>query len=140
MHIKYLCLGLVLLISVFAGCTDPSSPISKIPTILIDHIEETGETKVYVHGIDDYRFANITIQINKASTTENFTYELHISTYLLKFMLIAYVWDEEKHYEYIANITVLNDDDQLKLEIEDTQHEEPVERSLPYTIIMERKE
>ena len=141
MHRKYVGLGFVLLLYLSVGCTNgPQSPISTIPTILIDHIDDTEETKVFVHGVEDHLFSNITIWINEEGITENFTYELHTSTYLQNFELNVLVWDKEKQYEYTGNIIVLNDNDQMKLEIVDDQHEEPVERSLPHTIIMERKE
>ena len=141
MHGKFLTLSIVLLLSLFVGCTNgPKSPLSTIPMILIDHIEETGETKVFVHGIEDTLFSNITIQINEDISTENFTYELHMSTSLEKFMLNVSIWDEEKQYEYVGNFTVFSDNGEMKLEIEDIRHVDPIETSLPYTIIVERKE
>lgn len=140
MHRKYIILGTVLLLTIFVGCTDgPKSPLSSIPMILIDHVEETEEIKVFVHGIEDTLFSNITIQINDESIKENFTYELHISTSLEKFMLNISVWDEEKQYEYTGNFTLMNDDE-IKLEIEDIRDKKPIEVNFPYTIIMERKE
>ncbi len=138
---KYLSLGVVLLLCFFIGCTNgPKSPLSTIPMVLIDHVEETEETKVYVHGIDDTLFSNITIQINEKSLMENFTYELHMPTSLKKFVLNVSVWDEEKEYIYTGNFTLFSEDDQIKLEIQDFRHKEPIESSLPYTIIVERKE
>ena len=137
---KYLGLNIVLLISLLVGCTNPpESPISAIPTILIDHIDETHETKVFVHGIDAHLFSNITIQINNVSITENFTYELHTSTSLNTFNLNVSVWDKQKEYEYIGNITVFKNNGEMKLEILDMDHKDPSEESLPYNIIMERK-
>jgi hypothetical protein len=141
MHGKYLTLSIVLLLSLFVGCTNgPESPLSTIPMILIDHIEETKETKIFVHGIEDTLFSNITIQINEDTSTENFTYELHMSTSLEKFMLNVSIWDEEKQYEYIGNFTVFSDKGEMKLEVQDIRHVDPIETSLPYTIIVERKE
>lgn len=138
---KYLSLGVVLLLCFFIGCTNgPKSPLSTIPTILIDHVEETEETKVYVQGIDDTLFSNITIQINEKSVMENFTYELHMPTLLKKFVLNVSVWDEDKDYAYTGNFTLFSEDDQIKLEVQDFRHKEPVESTLPYTIIVERKE
>lgn len=138
---KYLSLGVVLLLCFFIGCTNgPKSPLSAIPTILIDHVEETEETKVYVHGIDDTLFSNITIQINEKSVMENFTYELHMPTSLKKFVLNVSVWDEDKEYIYTGNFTLFSEDDQIKIEVQDFRHKDPTESSLPYTIIVERKE
>ncbi|UCF08025.1 MAG: hypothetical protein JSW28_10360 [Thermoplasmata archaeon] len=133
--------GLVLLLCFFAGCTNgPPSPLSSIPMLLIDHIEENKETKVYVHGLDDYRFSNITIQINNVTATENFTYALHLTTILDRFILNVSVWDDLKQYEYAANLTILTEDNEITLQIEDERHDDTIERSLPYTLIMERKE
>ncbi|MEE9151700.1 MAG: hypothetical protein V3U20_07715 [Thermoplasmata archaeon] len=141
MQRKHLSLSIVLFLSFLTGCIEsPESPISAIPVILIDHIEETEETKAFVHGIDDHLYSNITIQINEEKITENFTYQLHLSTSLRKFVMNVSVWHEEKQYEYRGNFTLLRDDGQITLEIEDFRHKDPVEGSLPYTIIMERKE
>jgi len=141
MQVKYLSLGVVILLTFFIGCSEgPESPLSTIPTILIDHVEKTKETKVFVHGIDDTLFSNITIQINNETICENFTYELHYFTSLNKFILNISVWYEEKLYEYSGNFTVFEDKDEMKLEIEDVRHKQSIERSFPYTIIMERKE
>ncbi|UCG68225.1 MAG: hypothetical protein JSV09_10405 [Thermoplasmata archaeon] len=141
MHRKYLGLSIILFLAFFLGCVDaPKSPVSKIPTILIDHIEETEETKVFVHGIENHLFSNITIEINDVRVTENFTYELHAASHLHKFMLNVTVWEEKKEYEYRGNFTVIEDDDQKTLEIQDIRHEDSIKRSFPYTIIMERKE
>ena len=141
MHRKYLVFGIVILLFLMAGCIEePQSPLSSIPMILIDYIEETEETKVFVHGIDDHLFSNMTIQINEESICENFTYELHLSTTLEKFMLNITVWHKDKEYEYIGNLTLIEDDDEIILEIEDKRHEKPIKRSFSYSIIMERKE
>ncbi len=138
---KFVLFSTVLLVSLFAGCDNPpESPISTIPKILIDHIEETEEIKVFVHGIDDHLFSNISIQIDEVRITENFTYELHASTLQENFELMVSVWDKQKHYEYSSNITVFEDDDEIKMEVLGTDNNEPTEKSFPYTIIMERKE
>jgi hypothetical protein len=141
MQRKYLSLGIILLLTFFPGCVDPpKSPVSKIPTILIDHIDETEEIKVYVHGIENHLFSNITIQINNASVTENFTYALHIASHLHDFVLNVSVWEEDKEYEYTGNFSILEDNEEKTLEIQDIRHKNPIKRSFPYTIIMERKE
>ena len=141
MQRKHLSLSIILFLSFLMGCIEgPESPLSAIPVILMDHIEETEETKAFVHGIDDHLYSNITIQINEEKITENFTYQLHMSTSLRKFAMNVSVWNEEKQYEYRGNFTLLRDDGRITLEIEDFRHKDPVEDSLPYTIIMERKE
>lgn len=141
MQRKYLGLSIVLLLSFFIGCIEgPTSPISTIPRILIDHIEDTGETKIFVCGIEDHLYSNITIEISEESVFENFTYELHMSTRRETFLLNVSVWDEQKQYEYSGNIAIVTDNDQIQLEITDDRHKEPIEKSFPYTIIMERKE
>jgi hypothetical protein len=123
-----------------AGCTQgPPSPLSSLPTILIDHIEETEETKIYVQGIENTLYGNITIQLNNETVTENLTYSLHLTTTLHKFTLNITAWYELKEYDYTGNFTLIEDEDEIILEILDTRHDNPIERSLPYTLIMERK-
>lgn len=141
MHRKLVSLGFIIFVCSFSGCIDtPPSPLSSIPRILLDHITETEETKVYVHGLDDHLFSNITIEINNATITENYTYSLHLTTKLEEFALNVTVWHELKEYEYRGNLSILHEDDQITLQIEDEKHDDPIERSLPYTTIMERKE
>jgi hypothetical protein len=133
-------MGIVIFLFVLAGCTQgPPSPLSSLPTILIDHIEETEETKVFVQGIENTLYGNITIQLNNETVTENFTYGLHITTNLHKFILNITVWYELKEYDYTGNFTLLEEDNEITLEIVDARHDDPIERSAPYTIIMERK-
>lgn len=140
MQNKISILGILIFFFIMAGCTDgPPSPLSTIPTILVDHIEETEETKVYVHGLDDTFYGNITIQLNNVTAHENFTYGLHSSTNLHKFILNVTVWYELKEYEYNGNFTLLEENNEITLEIVDDRHDNPIERSAPYTIIMERK-
>ena len=138
---KLVSLGFIIFICSFSGCVEPPpSPLGSIPRILIDHIGEDEETKVYVHGLDDHLFSNITMQINGNSVTENYTYALHLTTTLEKFALNITIWDELKEYQYMGNFTVLHNDDEITLEIQDDRNEEPIKRSLPYKMIMERKE
>lgn len=132
--------GMVLFLVLVAGCIEgPDSPLSTIPTILIDYIEDTEETKIFVQGIENTRYGNITIQVNNETIRENDTYSLHMSTKIHKFALNVSVWFKLKEYEYTGNITVVEKDEQISLEIEDTDHDNPIKRSLPYTKIMERK-
>lgn len=133
-------MGIALFLVLMAGCIEgPDSPLSTIPTILIDHFEDSAETKVFINGIDNTHYNNITIQINDDTVNENDTYSLHLSTDLSKFSLNVTVWFKLKEYEYKGNITVLKEDEHISLEIEDTDHDNPIKRSLPYTKIMERK-
>ena len=138
---KLVSLGFIIFICSFSGCIDtPPSPLGSIPRILVDHIEEDEETKIYVHGLDDHLFSNITIKINSNSVTENYTYALHLTTTLHKFAVNITIWDELKEFQYMGNFTVLHNDDEITLEIQDDRNEDPIKRSLPYKMIMERKE
>jgi hypothetical protein len=136
---KFLGLGVIFLLFILTGCTEDQPPLSGIPTILIDHIEETEETKVFVQGIDDRLFSNITIEINDTSITENYTYQLHISTSLEYFNLNVSVWDKEKEYEYSGNITLYDDNGNIKMQIKETGEDKYEKESFPHKIIMERK-
>lgn len=133
-------ISIIVLLILLAGCTTgPSSPLSSIPTILIDHIEDTKETKIYVHGIEDTLFGNITLQINNDTMLENFTYSLQRSTLLDKFFLNVTVWYKMKEYEYKGNFTLIKEDNEISFDIVDDRHDNPINRNAPYTIIMERK-
>lgn len=136
---KFLGLGVIFLLFILTGCTEDPPPLSGIPTILIDFIEETEETKVFVQGIDDRLFSNITIEINDTSVTENYTYQLHISTSLEYFNLYVSVWDKEKEYEYSGNITLYDDNGDIKMQIKETGEDKYEKESFPHKIIMERK-
>jgi hypothetical protein len=140
MRRKLSSVGIVLFLVLVAGCIGgPDSPLSTIPTILIDHIEDTQETKVYVQGIENTLFGNITIQINDGTLRENHTYSLHMSTKLNKFALNVTVWFKLKEYQYTGNITISEEDNEIELEILDDRHDNPIKRTPPYTIIMERR-
>ncbi len=133
-------ISIVLFLVLVAGCIEgPDSPLSTIPTILINHVEETEETKIFIQGIENTFFGNITIQINNETVRENNTYSLHHATDLTRFVLNVTVWFKLKEYEYHGNISLLEEDGELELEIEDERHDNPIKRSLPYTFIMERK-
>jgi hypothetical protein len=133
-------ISIIVFLVMLAGCTGgPPSPLSSIPTILIDHIEDTEETKIYVHGIDDTLYGNITIQINNETKLENFTYSLQTNTVLNKFFLNVTVWYKMKEYEYNGNLTLVEEDGDTSFDIVDDRHDNPINRNAPYTIIMERK-
>lgn len=133
-------ISIIVFLVLLAGCTEgPPSPLSSIPTILIDHIEDIEETKIYVHGIEDTLYGNITIQINSETELENFTYSLQTSTILNKFFINVTVWYKVKEYEYNGNFTLIEDNGQISFEIVDDRHDNPIKRNAPYTIIMERK-
>jgi hypothetical protein len=106
---------------------------------MIDYIEETEESKVFVHGIDDRLYSNITIRINDTSFTENYTYQLHLSTSLEYFFLHVSVWDKQKEYEYSGNISLFDDKGEMKMHIRETGEDKYVKESFPHKIIMERK-
>jgi hypothetical protein len=139
MHWKYLSLGVIFFLLLLPGCTENQPPLSGIPTILIDYIEESEETKVFIHGIDDRLYSNITIRINETSVIENYTYQLHLSTSLEYFNLYVSVWDKQKEYEYSGNITLFDDKGEIKMQIKETKDDKYVKESFPHKIIMERK-
>ena len=139
MRWKYLSLGVIFFLLLLTGCTDNQPPLSGIPTILIDYIEEAEETKVFLHGIDDRLYSNITIRINDTSVTENYTYQLHMSTSFEYFILYVSVWDKQKEYEYSGNISLFDDKGEMKMQIKETGDDKDNKESFPHKIIMERK-
>ncbi|UCE37178.1 MAG: hypothetical protein JSW00_17140 [Thermoplasmata archaeon] len=140
MPYKYLSLGVVFFLFILTGCTENQPPLSGIPTILIDYIEETEETKIFIRGIDDRLFSNITIRIKDESLEENYTYESHMSTSLEAFLLHVSVWDKQKEYEYKGTIRLFDDDGEMKMYIKKSGDNHEVEKTFPHKIIMERKE
>ena len=89
------------------------SPISSIPSLLIDHHED--KTEIFVHGLNDFRYTNITLRV----TAENFTQErtredaffIYFSTSVFNFTLNNFtlnitVWNKNKQYSFNGSIQV----------------------------------
>ncbi|MCK4717155.1 MAG: hypothetical protein KAT70_00690, partial [Thermoplasmata archaeon] len=90
-----------------------ATPITKTPVLLIDHADNA--TKIYVIGIEDTRYNNITINITGVNSTEvdpywnstvtnTFVWSATLSNATTNFTLSTEVW--YRGYSYALNATV----------------------------------
>ena len=110
---------LVLLIIITPRFIGRDQGIAAVPELLVDHVEN--QTKVYVKGIGDYRYPNITIQIIYPGPSgpvellqrDTFTYfsNVSISDNLTKeFDLNVSLYVGKLEYQYNCSISIVMDD------------------------------
>ena len=145
---KAIIVALVVLISIsMAGCTNPPSPPgSEIPMVIIDYVSsfkydnvEKNHTIIYVHGLDEIRYENITIKIdNKTVAKRNHTYSLEHTTNLNKFNLTVDVYhnnnNKERYFNFNATFEI-SDKKKIMYEITypDLERKEVEKDELPYS-------
>jgi hypothetical protein len=122
------------------------SPISSIPSLLIDYHED--ETEIFVHGLNDFRYTNITLRVTADNTTqERFredAYFIYYNTTDLNFTLNITVWNKNKQYSFNGSIQVANDTESTKVltlyEVTKTRINDYMltETGLPWKKFMER--
>jgi len=93
------------------------SPVASIPQILIDYNDD--QTDIYVHGMYDYKYTNITMQIFVGDETfersrEN-VYSLNYNTSADEFGVNITVWNKKKAYSFNATIKKASPDEAPKL-------------------------
>lgn len=94
------------------GClSSPEPPISRIPKVLIDYIDDEGIFSVYVHGTSECRYRNVRISIDNSTIfDENYTYYGAYrtnKTYFNMSIEVTYLKDAEAtpdHYFYNATV------------------------------------
>ena len=128
-----------LALAVWQGGKDPFvSPVSSIPSLLIDHtINEAGvnETEIYVHGLNDFRYTNMTVRI----TGENQTFErlreqayfIYYNLSMANFTINVTVWNKNKEYTFNGSVQVAPPDEAPKVL---TLYEEKKDRINTYTL------
>ncbi|MEM2869607.1 MAG: hypothetical protein QW379_04185 [Thermoplasmata archaeon] len=100
---------LCLILAFFGGSRNIfESPISSLPSLLIDHYDN--QTEVYVHGLNEFRYTNMTVWVSDGTTEfmryrEN-TYFIYLNTTLTNFTLNVTVWNKKKAYVFQADIRV----------------------------------
>ena len=104
-------LATVLVATVAAGCIQESrSPfreISSIPKFIFDHIPEDGVSIFYIHGLDDTRYANVTVGINNMTYTELDVYSVHLKIHDLREMdVFLEAYSGTRRYILDLNITI----------------------------------
>lgn len=123
----------IIITSAFLGCIgNPPSPISSIPKAIIDYAD--AEFKVYIHGVDDYKYNNIKISINNSLVlNENNTRGEKVNTTSKQFSLNITVIFDKDIYQYNGNITFLND---KKIKVLEKNKER--EEEIPYITFLEK--
>lgn len=107
----------VLVAMAFMGCLRPdpnfNSPITTWPKISVDFVDNV--TKVYVKGLNDYRYENITMRefhgnLSYMNSSETHTYVMYRSFKQREFILNITVWDKQtdkvKIFTFEGNFTV----------------------------------
>ncbi len=108
-------LAAVLLIAGATGClSSPEPPISKIPKVLIDYIDEENIFSIYVHGTSECKYRNVRIYVEDALVfNENYTFYGAYRTNETEFNItieVVYQEDPAKeptHYFYNASIQLM---------------------------------
>jgi hypothetical protein len=98
------------------------SPVASIPSILIDYnINETGfcETEIYIHGMNDFRYSNISMRVtthnDSFERTREDTYYIFCSTTAENFTVNVTVWNKNRGYSFNASFQVSNTTEATKL-------------------------
>ncbi len=135
---------LVVLFAVsISGCLKQGGiypPISEVPQVLIDYVENT--TKIYLRGVGDYRYDAMNISVyDRAGNTytnvsENNTYFLSSTTTSLNFSLTLECWSSGGHFYYLGNFTHIPSENTLIIE-EKGRSREVSYASLPYKTTLE---
>ncbi len=137
----------MLLITGATGClSSPEPPISKIPKVLIDYIEEEGVFSIYVHGTSECKYRNVRIYAEDTLVfNENYTFYGAYRTNETDFNItieIAYQDEpdtEPVNYFYNASIELMPYGDSFF--VSDIHGDNVVDVNKgPYIALMEREE
>ncbi len=138
---------LCFLMAIFGGRRSAfESPMSSLPSIVVDHFQN--ETEIYVHGLTEFRFTNMTIWLSDGETEilrhrEN-TYFIFLNTSLTHFSLNVSVWSKNKMYGFRADVRVADPDEAPTLLLLHEERGDSVtthalqKGNLPWKRIMER--
>lgn len=82
------------------GCLDsPPSPASDIPKITVDRLEEENVTEIYIHGLEEVMYPNITLNLNGETVVErNKTYAVVYRTNLTEFNIYSEIHHDNIYY------------------------------------------
>ncbi|MBM4249429.1 MAG: hypothetical protein FJ149_08370 [Euryarchaeota archaeon] len=104
-----------LTLAFWQGGRDPfESPVSSIPSILIDHMRDdtTGlnETEIFVKGLADFRYANMTVRVSDGNQTFErvrlHAYFIFYNTSLELFTVNVTVWNRDREYTFNGTVEV----------------------------------
>lgn len=143
----------LIIASALCGCTTiepPVSPISKIPMLLLDYIEEKNTFIVYLHSSSgDIRYDNMSIHVSWSDgehyEMKNDTYALYHETNETKFYLKCSAYLKSEGYEFECNVSLENIDDEVYVFIQYfNDKKENLKKvkieDLPWTKMLERME
>lgn len=109
------------------------SPFSSIPYILVDHSEN--RTEVYIHGLNDFKFTNISLRMYNENMsferTRNDTFFLYCETTEPSFTLNVTVWNAKKEYVFNGTVQVAPPEEAPRIL---TLYEEKNDRTNTYTL------
>ncbi len=145
MQWRYAAVLVVLILTVSSlGCLSPPAPppMSRMPKVIIDHVEQDEVFAVYVHGISDCRYDRIEIKIdNESAFAMNHTFQGSALTNLTSFSLNITVIDLPNEggnadvYYYNATVNLVSRSAFTVVE-HGTAHEIDLERTTYYITTM----
>lgn len=100
--------GLAIALAVWGGGRDIfESPVSSIPSILIDHHQN--ETEIYVHGMNDFRYTDMNMLVTIGNTTYERTRTdalfLYYNTNTTEnFTINITIWNKNKEYTFNGTV------------------------------------
>ena len=145
MQWRYAAVMVVLILTVSSlGCLSPPAPppMSRMPKVIIDHVEQDDVFAVYVHGMSDYRYDRIEIRIDNESVySMNHTFQGAALTNLTSFTLNITVIDLPNEgtdidtYYYNATVNLVS---RMAFTVEEhgTMHEIDLEQTTYYITTM----
>lgn len=123
-----------LALAFWQGGKDPFvSPVSSIPSILIDY--NLNETEIYVKGLNDFRYTNMTVRVSgENQTLERFkekAYFIFVNTTLYNFTINVTVWNKKKEYTFNGSVQIAPPDEAPRVL---TLNEEKRDKLTTYTL------
>jgi len=93
------------------------SPVASIPSILIDY--NNNETEIYIHGMNDYRYTNISMRVTVGNESHERsredTYFMFYNSTAENFTVNITVWNKNRGYSFNASFQVAHPDEAPKL-------------------------
>jgi len=122
-----------LALAVWGGKDPTKSPVSSIPSLLIDY--NLNETEIFIEGLDDFRYTNMTVRITGENQTfERFreqAYFIYYNLSMANFTINVTVWNKNKQYTFNGSVQVALPDEAPKVL---TLYEEKKDRINTYTL------
>jgi hypothetical protein len=114
---------LIICATMSAGCLqdldDPSRSFSSIPQIILDHSEDTGETRVWMMSVLDHiRYENMSLTLDDGGLTavvigDDDAYSIHGDTNATSFTVTATASTENHDFYLVFSVEMVEDNDLL---------------------------